>query len=91
MINNNVGIGFVGIDTNRIIATNPPMPYTATEDCFIYIYGGSSANYLIMYVNGKLLLSHGAQTTTILPIKKGDVLTRNNGTITNMVVYGLKY
>lgn len=85
-------VGFYGIDTSRIIASNPQIPYTATEDC--YVYCGASANngigyYFTIYIDNVIVDYNGntnagyVEEIHPIPLKKGQTMTTRRGNAGN--------
>ena len=87
----------VFIDTNNVIQATTQisasgLSYTATEDCFVYIYlwGGNSTTVKIndVYIAGNF---SNDKDVYLIPLKKGQTLTTTSGNALNTyTVYGIQ-
>lgn len=62
------------------------LPYTAPTDGFIYAYCAGNNAYYYLEVNGVRMVTistQGTQQATLIPISKGDVLTKNQSSGNN--------
>ena len=94
------------IDTNKVIqaqtaiTTNTSASYTATEDCYVKLWGAALNNTNVYaYIDGvevaRVFESSGSETNILiywLPLKKGQVFTATttySGVPSNYTVYGI--
>ena len=85
------GGNFYGIDTSNVIASGN-LPYTANQDCWLFIGTSASANQISFYINDNRFTSlnayGGIGVGTYIPLKNGQRVTCNVGM--SYVVYGIK-
>lgn len=91
------GIDGVFIDTENVIQTETSisasgLSYTATEDCFVYLYIWGSNSTTIKIDNVEVGGNYsGDKDVYLIPLKKGQILTTTSGNANNTyTVYGIQ-
>ena len=91
------GIDGVFIDTNNVIVpttaiSTSGLSYTATEDCFAYVYLWGGNNTQIKINNIEVGANYASDKDVyIIPLKKGQILTTTSGNENNTyTVYGIQ-
>lgn len=84
---------FGGIDKDRVLATfTNNGTYTATEDCWAYIYQPNFSAYV--HIGGMIFKVHGHGDGTdshgIFPMKKGMEIWVESSSGVSITVYGIK-
>ena len=84
---------FSGLDINNVLKSGSPYSYTATENAFCFIVGGSYCNVMIDGVNKTGSINNGGWSSNYMlnfPVKKGSTVSVTGGTPTVFQFYGLK-
>lgn len=80
-----------GIDTTNLLGTNPSFPYTATQDCYVYLSVNGGGGTITIDGSDVSCYSFDSRTYTGFTnlLKKGQVMNQTSGA--SCKIYGIKY